>query len=107
MRIPKAERERLELLALQQYMDAVDTVIEAECVIGYRDHDSVEVYCWPPAKVRVVATTDIEHDIYHWNDNYLDPYWDVELVEPHPQLEGLRSLWIDGPSHIAETSGGM
>lgn len=79
------------------YAAAVGTVIDAKCVIGYKGNDSVEVYPDPPARVRVEATP--HEDIEHFNDDYLDPYWNVTLVESHPALEGVRSLWVDGPSY--------
>ncbi|WP_429481897.1 hypothetical protein [Paraburkholderia youngii] len=56
----------------------------------------------PPARVRVDATP--ESDIKRWNDcgaeMWCDPVWDVTLAEPHPQLGGVRSLWIHATSYL-------
>jgi hypothetical protein len=71
-------------------------ILLAKFVIGYRNDTSVEIYCTPPARVRLTDT--LEQDIAHWNDEWCDPYWDVELIEPHPALEGVGSLWVDGIS---------
>lgn len=92
-------RAALEQIALAEYWAALGEVIEAGCILAYNDHDdSVEVHLDPPAKVRVDITD--EDSILHWNDEtWLDPYWDVTPVEDREELRGLRSFWIDGPSH--------
>lgn len=113
-------RARLEASAMAEFRAAVGTVRETRCLMGMNGMDSVEVYAdgrviggmgtvrppWPnmpPFKVRVVETPDSE--IRHWNDNHLDPYWNVVLVDPHPAIPAginLETLWIDGPSSSYE-----
>ncbi len=59
----------------------------------------------PPIRVRVEPEAD-KTAITHQVDDWIDPYWDVEIVETnHPQLpkEGLRSAWIFGPSINVKT----
>jgi hypothetical protein len=34
----------------------------------------------------------------HWNDEYLDPYWDVDIVK-HPQRDQIEHAWIYGRSY--------
>jgi hypothetical protein len=60
------------------------------------DHsDSVELYLATPAKCRVTGTAE-SNMIDHWNDEWLDPYWDLELIEPHPELVGYHGFWTFG-----------
>ena len=88
--------------AEQDHREHVGKILEVKHVQGYVNDDSVEANCNPPAKVRVLPCTHPE-DLKHQVDEWLDPYWDVELVEPHPELEGVRSLWIYGISYNTKT----
>ena len=95
---------QLEDLALADYKAVEGKVIFVKFVAGFvgDDTDSSEHYFNPPIRGRVDKGQNPEHGILHWNDNYLDPYWDVTIVDrKHPQLpkEGLRSCWTDGPSY--------
>lgn len=83
--------------AKEDHAEHVGRVLRADWVNGYRGEHSAEVRCVPPALVRVLPTDadSLARDTGDW----LDPYWDVELVVPHPMLEGLRSLWIYGTSY--------
>jgi hypothetical protein len=93
-----AKMDKIEELCLAEYEAHKYKIILATLVNGWNDHDhSVEVFCDPPARLRVQETR--KNDIQHWNDDWCDPYWDVELVEPHPALENIRSLWVFGISH--------
>jgi hypothetical protein len=74
-----------------------DKILRAKLVMGYRGNDSVEVTCDPPALVRVTQKDDGQFINWTTHD-FADPNWDVELVKPHPALEGVRSLWVDGIS---------
>ncbi|MFP3740992.1 hypothetical protein, partial [Burkholderia sp. SIMBA_019] len=56
----------------------------------------------PPAKVRVLQTD--RSNIVRWCDEWVDPCWDVEVVERHPQLDHIRSLWVYG-RRIIRTAG--
>lgn len=94
--ITKAEEEA-ETKALERYRSLVGKVVEIEWVQGYIGDDSGDFKCDPPAKVKIVETD--KDSILHWNDEWLDPYYDVELVEPHPKLAEARSLWIYGESY--------
>lgn len=72
-------------------------------VTGYNDQDHpVDVTCDPPARMRVCAA--MCGDLEHWNDDWLDPYWDVTPVEPHPALNGIRSLWVFGKSYCTDSN---
>ena len=69
---------------------------------GYKDDDSHDFRMDPPVKARVVRTR--EDDLFHCVDKeWIDPYWDLELVEPHPRLEGYISFWMYGTSYNIAT----
>jgi hypothetical protein len=75
-------------------------IIPVLWVMGYDDHDnSVERGADPgnPFKVRADATN--QSSIEHFNDEYLDPYWDITIIEPRPELDGIRSCWMWGKSY--------
>jgi hypothetical protein len=74
-----------------------DKILRAKLVMGYRGNDYVDVICDPPALVRVTQTDDGQFINWTTHD-FADPNWDVELIQPHPALEGVRSLWVDGIS---------
>ena len=95
-------REELEEQARKDHAEHVGKVLTVKNIQGYIGDESGDFCCNPPAKVRVLPCAHPE-DLEHWVDEWLDPYWDVELVEPHPQLEGARSFWIYGISYNAKT----
>lgn len=97
-------RELLEARAMADYQTAFGAEsVRANTIFGYIGSDSVEIHggAHGPFNVRVLPTNTT--DIKHWNDNHLDPYWDVELVEAHPAVpDNIRSMWIDGPSYALD-----
>ena len=84
----------IEARVLTDYQHMLDKTVLVRVVSGYRGNDSVDIRLNPPAKVRITRTE--EASLKHWDDDWCDPYWEVEVVEPHPQLEGIRSTWISG-----------
>lgn len=69
---------------------------------GYRDAGSVDFNLDPPALVQVTQTP--EQDLFHYaGDGWIDPYWDLELLEPHEGLENVRGLWMFGTSYNLKT----
>lgn len=101
--ITPAIRETLEELAVRFHAQHVGHLIRAAYLCGYDKHDdSVDYACNPPVVVRVLPMRPHE-GILHWNDEWLDPYWDVEVVSGEGRALTLRSTWIDGPSINAET----
>jgi len=97
--ISTERRAILEREALEFYRAHRGRLLEVTWVSGYNDRDDSEDLMTDPIIVRVDRTN--EHDILHWSDEWLDPYWDVTLVRG--DVRGLRSLWIDGPSVNALT----
>ena len=95
-------QDELHAKADQDHAQALGRVLLAKVVSGYRDDECIDVICDPPARLRVAATPRL--DLHHWTcDGWLDPYWNVELVEPHPALAGMTSLWTFGPSYNITT----
>jgi hypothetical protein len=59
----------------------------------------------PPLPVRVLPVR-FPDQLIRWNGEWLDPLWNVEVVQlDHPGLppEGLRSCWVYGPSYNFRT----
>lgn len=94
------------------FANVVGTVIEAPTLYGYSEEDSHEWHYDEPIRVLVLPTRD--EDITRVCDNFVDPYWDVEVVEstlkpeaqrftwngqPRPLPSDARSFWVDGISY--------
>lgn len=90
-------REELEKWAIEDYEKILGATIFVSGVTGYVDDNTVDFDLAKPAKMKVVETS--RDSILHWNSEWLDPYWELELVEPHPELQGIRSLWMFGDSY--------
>lgn len=92
--------QQAEALALADYQKAIGTALTVRMLTGYKGDDS---YDFDSGEYLVRVTDTPEDDLNHWVDEYLDPYWNVEIVGNHPELEGYRSFWTFGPSYqIAE-----
>ncbi len=66
-------------------------------ICGYVADDSVDLDLDPPARVRIEKTSATS--LTRWIDAWCDPLYEVTLVQPHPQLVEVRSLWIYGQSY--------
>lgn len=86
----------IEAVAVQDYEHYLGKVVLVNAVSGYIGNSSTDIPLNPPAKVRVEATS--LQVVKRWIDNWCDPIYEVSLVESHPQLHDVRSLWIYGPS---------
>ena len=91
--------------ALDDYRRVAGRVLQARSITGYIDDNSVDIdvpHDQPPLRVLVLPMD--QSGILHWNDEWLDPYWDVDLVEPHPSIpEGFRTGWLHGTSYNVKT----
>ena len=92
--MPQFDRAPLEEVALTEYNEQLGKLLEVNYICGYTGNDSGDWMCDPPIIVRLDATD--RSSILHWNDEWLDPYWDVTLISGTLPVEGIRSLWIDG-----------
>jgi hypothetical protein len=90
----------IEARAMVDYEDVLGKTVLVSAICGFVGNDSVDINLDPPAKVRVEKTR--ETSVKRWNDDWCDPYWEVVLAEPHPQLSGVRSLWISGTCYYLD-----
>ena len=92
-------RTEMEFKAMAEYQEVLGKTVLVRLVSGYKNENCDDIACDPPAKMKVVATCerDIKHRVYDW----LDPYWNVEIVEPHPTLKDVTSMWVFGTSYRA------
>lgn len=90
-------RAEIEAWAFGDYEEVLGKTIFVTFVTGYVGNDTVDFSLKKPAKVKVVKTS--RESILHWNGEWLDPYWELELVEPHPELKEGRSFWMFGDSY--------
>jgi len=95
----KFQKDEIERQAVADY-DAVagKIVLISEVQCYDEDNDLVEdVALVPPAIARIDHYPTVENDsLIHWNGEWLDPYLDVTILEPHPALAGLRPSWAFG-----------
>jgi hypothetical protein len=98
--------------ARADFASVVGTIVEVPTLYGYSGDDSYEWHFDDPIRVLVLPTRD--EDIARIQDNFVDPCWDVEVVEsalkpeaqrftwngePRPLPTDARSFWVDGISY--------
>ena len=86
----------IEAKVMKDYAHYLGKDVLVKRICGYVGDDSTDIELSPPAKVRVETTN--EQSLKRWIDGWCDPLYEVALVEEHPQLNGVRLLWIHGPS---------
>lgn len=92
----------LEIKAQRDFDAHKGRILLVNVVTGYNSaDDSVDILLNPPARMRVCLKINNE-DLQHWVDNWLDPYWDVDLIGEHPALADIRSMWVYGPSYCTD-----
>ena len=100
----KDQRRQYEQLALQDHARHVGKVVMVRELTAYpgTSDDSQDFVFDPPLAVRVLPSSSKE--VIHWVDEWLDPYWDVEIVDTaHPNLpDGLEHPWMFGISYNTE-----
>jgi len=97
-------REDIEKWALEDYKKVVGKTFFVQEFSAYYMDSSIDFSLEEPLKVKVVKTPEM--DILHWNDEWLDPYWDLEILKipeqmlvDHPKLKELRSPYMFGDSY--------
>jgi hypothetical protein len=96
--------EQLERLARRDFEAVRGTVIETRVIWGYAPDDPAGDYQDPndsllldePFRVRVVGL-----ELYDCQD-WLEPTWEVELVEPHPRLSRWEELEVHGTDYCLD-----
>jgi hypothetical protein len=95
-------KEECRARARADYEAVKGKLIRVEYLMGYltNGQDSQEQDFEKSIVVRVEETTP--GDIDHWVDEWLDPYWNVTIVQTdHPELPkgGLVGCWVFGHSY--------
>ena len=93
-------RAALEQKAQADYAAHRGQIVKLRRVSGYNGHDDSEDRTLdPPVAMRVEVTS--EEELQRWMDeDWLDPVWEVEPVNPDElQLQGLRSFWMYATSY--------
>ena len=96
----KLPRKHIERKCLEDYRKYAGKIVLATSFCAVIDHDSHDIDLDEPIRVRIWDKMSDE-SVINWNDDYCDPYWDVELLEPHDELDKASSVWIDGISRSA------
>lgn len=92
-------RLQIEAAALADFAQAKGHLFRCGFLCGYTGDDSDDVACDV-----VVRVTDTDRQfILRWQEPWLDPYWDVDLVHVISGTPPERSYWIDGPSYDMNT----
>lgn len=99
------DRNAIEERAWNEYLSMLGKVVLVKAISGYVGLDSCDVLLDQPAKVRIGKSR--ESDVKRWNDcgaeSWCDPLWEVSLVDTHPQLSEMRSLWIHGTCYLCDS----
>ena len=89
---------KMEHLAMLEHASMVGRILRVQWVTGYVGERAADFTGVKPMRVRVLPMR--RENLLHWNWDFLDPYWDVELVGKHPGVPSeARNFWIHGPSY--------
>jgi len=105
--IPAAERherkmEEIRREVLADYEAVKWRILLVRELTGYVDDDSVDFTLHTPARVRVMDTS--EEELLHRVDDWIDPYWNLDLLKLHPEIPGTAtSLYMFGTSYNVAT----
>lgn len=98
----KEEQVAAEHKAITAYEAVAGKVILITDLDGYVDDRQVEIHLEQPALARVVklgSESAVRDNVLHWtDDDWIDPYLDLEILTKHPELATLSSCWIFGHS---------
>ena len=98
----KMTRDVAEALVLQDYREHYGKLLRVSYLAGTdKNGDSIDKYVDGVLIVRLLDTN--EDSVLHWNDEWLDPYWDVEVIQGAELVVGINNPWIDGPSYNTKT----
>lgn len=88
-----------EQLAERHYQTLVGRTVLVRSINGFLGDEggSGDVHLNPPARVRIRETGSTERH-GHWNGDYLDPIYDVEILDSRRVLRKLEGAWIYGPT---------
>lgn len=89
-----------ELLARVQsdFAAAAGKLVEIRWIEGQSPHGGwVFLPLDPPVVARVLPTPIT--DLAKWNEDWIDPHWNVEPVQKREEIEELKKFWVFGPSY--------
>lgn len=103
MTVDEAKRK-----ALADYEAALGSVISITCLMVNVDSTTREYYAPEGRAFQVKILPSPADGVTHQNDEFIDPYWDVAIIDgagvvPQDIIDGDYHPWIDGPSY--ETKG--
>ena len=90
-------RDYVEYLCMGNYERFAGKIVLVTALQGIVDDNSVDFYQPIPVRARI-CTGLKKNNIIRWNDDWCDSDWDVELLEPNPEIDAASSLWISGIS---------
>lgn len=90
------DKQELEQAAVADYTRLLGKVVPVFHISGYIGEDSTDLSC-SGVVVRILPSP-LEQVAGRWMDEWLDPIYEVELVERGNLPEGFRSPWIYGTS---------
>lgn len=96
----KFTKDEINEAALRDYRSVAGKVVWVTQVECYDDNDNQAIVtCDPPALARIQAYEEREEleNIPRWtNEEFCDPYYNLEILEKHPAFTGLRPSWTFG-----------
>ncbi len=93
-----AARRTSENHAIAEFRSVVGRTLRVQHINGYVGNDSVSWCLIVPLRVRVLPMS--REAILRWNGSWLDPFWDVEIIDPPEELQLLRGPSVDGTSYL-------
>jgi len=87
--------------AINDYRALLGKTVLLSRVSGYKGTDSEEVQLKSPKEFKI-CETNID-DVLHYNDSWIDPYYNVEPLGDYPELQEMRSFWCFGKGYNTET----
>lgn len=99
-----------ELYALQDYQRIAGKIIFPQWVTAYTEQDTTQDFFLNARIPFLVEENLLPSTILHWNNNWLDPYWDLQEIHKGKALQfiekntetppkSLQSFWTHGFSY--------
>lgn len=89
-----------EVLAFKDYNEIVGKIIFPNWVMAYTELDNTFDFNLNGKIPFRVSENQMPTDIAHWNDCWLDPYWDLQEVHPGETLAYLKTVSKFPPKQV-------
>lgn len=100
-------KDQLKKWAIADYEEVLGKEIFVSEFSAYIDETSIDFNLPVPVKAKVVKTPEL--DIIHLNSEWLDPYWNIQILKipesvlvKYPELEKITSPWMFGDSYSTD-----